>query len=63
MSYSIPFGQPTVSIILSGEDNNVPVWHTCEQVGIIKTWDPDADVTCVLLFHSSGVNYVISPLY
>ncbi|KAG9318168.1 hypothetical protein JVU11DRAFT_244 [Chiua virens] len=27
-----------------GADDNVPPWQTREQVGILKTWDPSADV-------------------
>lgn len=38
-----------------GADDNVPVWHTREQVGILKTWDPDADITCVHLPHDAAV--------
>ncbi|KAI6043011.1 hypothetical protein EDC04DRAFT_2654078 [Pisolithus marmoratus] len=28
-----------------GADDNVPTWHTRELVGILKTWDRDADIT------------------
>lgn len=34
-------------ITCRGADDNVPPWHTREQVGILKTWDPNVDVTCV----------------
>ena len=30
-----------------GDDDNVPVWHTREAVSVIRTWNPDANVTCV----------------
>ncbi|KAF9234792.1 hypothetical protein BU15DRAFT_65421 [Melanogaster broomeanus] len=34
-----------VLAIHGGADDNVPPWHTREQVGILKTWNSDADVT------------------
>ncbi|KIK95035.1 hypothetical protein PAXRUDRAFT_780281 [Paxillus rubicundulus Ve08.2h10] len=34
-----------VLAIHGGADDNVPPWHTREQVGTLKTWDRDADVT------------------
>src|SRR5580698_860350 len=29
----------------SGDDNNVPTWHSREAVGIIRRWRPDANIT------------------
>lgn len=40
-------GQLIVLIVSRGADDNVPPWQTREQVGILKTWDSNADVTCV----------------
>ncbi|KAI9568965.1 hypothetical protein HD554DRAFT_2254838 [Boletus coccyginus] len=37
-------GKPVLALN-GGEDDNVPPWHTREQVGILKTWDSKADVT------------------
>ncbi|KIJ69668.1 hypothetical protein HYDPIDRAFT_24484 [Hydnomerulius pinastri MD-312] len=37
-------GMPVLAIH-GGADDNVPPWHTRELVGILKTWDPHADVT------------------
>ncbi|KAI0664567.1 hypothetical protein C8Q70DRAFT_1041331 [Cubamyces menziesii] len=34
-----------VLAIHGGEDDNVPVWHTREAVSVLKTWDPQANVT------------------
>ncbi|KAI9056689.1 hypothetical protein FKP32DRAFT_1682226 [Trametes sanguinea] len=31
--------------IHGGDDDNVPVWHTREAVSVLKTWNPDANVT------------------
>ncbi|CDO76522.1 hypothetical protein BN946_scf184750.g2 [Trametes cinnabarina] len=31
--------------IHGGNDENVPVWHTREAVSVLKTWNPDANVT------------------
>ncbi|KAH7889966.1 hypothetical protein F5I97DRAFT_1848975 [Phlebopus sp. FC_14] len=36
-------GVPVLGIH-GGEDENVPTWHTRELVGIMKTWNPDANV-------------------
>lgn len=36
-----------MKIACRGADDNVPPWHTREQVGILKTWDSETDVTCV----------------
>ncbi|KAF9228756.1 alpha/beta-hydrolase [Gyrodon lividus] len=41
-------GMPVLAIH-GGADDNVPPWHTREQVGTLKTWRSGADVTCVLL--------------
>ncbi|KAF8556922.1 hypothetical protein OG21DRAFT_1505960 [Imleria badia] len=37
-------GKPVLALN-GGEDDNVPPWQTREQVGVLKTWDPKADVT------------------
>ncbi|KAG8217230.1 hypothetical protein J3R82DRAFT_5317 [Butyriboletus roseoflavus] len=37
-------GKPVLALH-GGADDNVPPWHTREQVEILKTWDPNADVT------------------
>ncbi|KAL4065302.1 hypothetical protein J3A83DRAFT_4436701 [Scleroderma citrinum] len=37
-------GTPILAVH-GGEDDNVPPWHTRELVGVLKTWDPDADVS------------------
>ncbi|KAH9857796.1 hypothetical protein C2E23DRAFT_719844 [Lenzites betulinus] len=34
-----------VLAIHGGDDDNVPVWHTREAVSILKTWNPNANVT------------------
>ncbi|TFY66824.1 hypothetical protein EVG20_g4262 [Dentipellis fragilis] len=31
--------------IHGGDDTNVPTWHTREAVSVLKTWNPDANVT------------------
>ncbi|KAI0933809.1 hypothetical protein AcV5_005858 [Taiwanofungus camphoratus] len=31
--------------IHGGDDENVPVWHTREAVSVLKTWDPQTNVT------------------
>ncbi|KAI0747842.1 hypothetical protein C8Q80DRAFT_1219255 [Daedaleopsis nitida] len=31
--------------IHGGDDDNVPVWHTREAVSVLKTWNPQANVT------------------
>ncbi|KAF8431773.1 hypothetical protein L210DRAFT_984925 [Boletus edulis BED1] len=37
-------GKPVLALN-GGADDNVPPWQTREQLGILKTWDPNADVT------------------
>ncbi|KAI0710381.1 hypothetical protein C8T65DRAFT_708227 [Cerioporus squamosus] len=34
-----------VLAIHGGDDDNVPVWHTREAVSVLKTWNPQANVT------------------
>ncbi|TCD68231.1 hypothetical protein EIP91_011300 [Steccherinum ochraceum] len=35
----------TILAIHGGDDENVPVWHTRDLVGVLKAWRPDANVT------------------
>jgi len=34
--------------LVSGDDDNVPPWHTRKAVSVLREWNPDADVTYVL---------------
>lgn len=34
--------------LISGDDDNVPPWHTRKAVSVLREWNPDADVTYVL---------------
>ncbi|KAI0822633.1 hypothetical protein BC628DRAFT_1326905 [Trametes gibbosa] len=34
-----------VLAIHGGDDDNVPVWHTREAVSVLKTWNPNANIT------------------
>lgn len=36
--------------MISGDDENVPVWHTREAVSALKSWRPSANVVCVIVF-------------
>lgn len=43
---------PMISRAPRGDDENVPVWHTREAVSVLKTWDPQANVTYARLLSS-----------
>jgi hypothetical protein len=34
----------------SGDDDNVPAWHTREAVAVVKTWNPAADITFAFFY-------------
>jgi hypothetical protein len=36
-----------------GMDNNVPVWHTRELVGLVQSWNQSADITYIIFYSKS----------
>ncbi|KAG9079401.1 hypothetical protein FS749_008552 [Ceratobasidium sp. UAMH 11750] len=34
-----------VHLVHGGEDENVPVWHSRERMALVKSWNPDADIS------------------
>lgn len=47
----------------SGDDENVPVWHTREAVSVLKSWSPSAKVVCVaMLNHLSNITCIFLKL-
>ena len=46
-------------ITFRGDDDNVPTWHTREAVSVVKTWNPQANITSVvvLVFYAEKLQY------
>lgn len=52
-----------IVIILRGEDVNVPVWHTREAVGLLKSLYPSQEIMLVVLFVVVGLMHSNSDFF
>jgi len=50
MGTPLPCSRNQIVIIFRGEDVNVPVWHTREAVGLLKSLYPSQEIMLGVLF-------------